>query len=76
MQELAEEKTSQYQEDIIEIISKAKKKKKALKKIAKLNAEKDQWLNWIPANLLLFYGSLNNRIFNGKMSCLYLSEYP
>jgi hypothetical protein len=41
MQELAEEKSNKYQEDIIEIISKAKKKHKALKKIAKLNAEKD-----------------------------------
>ena len=40
MQEMAEEKNSKYQEDIIEIISKAKKKKKALKKIAKLNEGK------------------------------------
>jgi hypothetical protein len=41
MQEKADEKSARYQEDIIEIISKAKKKHKALKKIAKLNAEKD-----------------------------------
>jgi hypothetical protein len=40
MQELADEKSIKYQEEIIEIISKAKKKHKALKKIAKLNAGK------------------------------------
>lgn len=40
MQKLADEKSIKYQEDIIEIISKAKKKHKALKKIAKLNAAK------------------------------------
>ena len=42
MQELAEENNTKYQEGIIEIITKAKKKKKALKKIAKLNQEKNQ----------------------------------
>jgi methyl-accepting chemotaxis protein len=40
MRDKAEETNIKYQEDIIDIITKAKKKKKALKKIAKLNDEK------------------------------------